>query len=453
MDQKFWAAIFAIVTLLNFTPGAWSEECILEPLALDPSLQIEIATTATNLDYKLNKELIYQLSGLDSPHGDETSIPIKFTNQKFTKKDMDRFLDPQFDVPETAGVLMLFRAPETFSLKDCGQNKIELSQSNGNNLIHPLASINKDSLNSYFNGNSKDVKIRNQSVKGIGQTSNFKIEKGDCDYSFSVSASTFRLLGKPGNNPLAYLASDEVIENFHNYKGYQDPYHRREFMNQAWASLSDGNGNKLELVEGRTYVLPIRIRLDAFKQIGESDSRINLNYGVQAAIPVSAPFGDASVGVHSNIKATQRFAGNWAAMVGAGLGINIQTHVFGNKYNPTDDKYTLSTNGAVALGIVRADQGGSGATSFVVALTDNSPLLKKSKYMSYGTNTTFLNKQSESAQFDRERAIVIAIQRTWGNNTIGCHIREDIRIIKGRINKNGNNNEDFRVGCKYSREF
>ncbi len=376
---------------------------------------------------------------------EKVQIPIILRNNVSENKIRD-LQSPHYDASNDAGLILVFRAPTNFSLRDCGENAASLSETDASSMI-----------NSNFLANPSN-QSRFTQVKGIGQTRELKLEKGDCKSSISIGIRAFQLIGGPGSDLIAYAVSDKVIEAYHSYKGYNDPYGRKEMgYDVANAELVDLKGNAFEPNAGQYYMLPIRIKYDQYKTIFEhANSKLRLDMGVQAQIPVSRPFDQAAVGVHSNLVYTQRITDNWAATAGAGLGVNIQSTVFGG-YQPSDQRVNLVTDAHIAGAITRYDRNQKGMTSFIVDVGAQTPLLKASSYTEVDRHADYLQALGQQASISNEYGITVGITRTWGDqinptkNSLTLHCKEDYKNPAWKYN--GNNNEDFRCGVQYTRKF
>jgi hypothetical protein len=336
-------------------------------------------------------------------------------------------------------------------MKDCGKNQVSVGITSGNSMVQGQVI------------SSTDGRSRYQKVDAIGQVGDFKVEKklgtGDCVASITVSARTIGFTGGDGaQDPLTRITGDQFIEAFHSHVlNANDPYLRKKLgMDQLHALLVDRDGHNFSLNssnEGDYWVLPIRVSYDQYKRLTDTaNSKTTLNYGVQAQIPVQQPFGQAAVGVHSNITHTDRISDNYLVSYAAGLAMNIQTTV-GGGYDPSDSKFTPTYNGTVAMGLTRIDKDGKGRTSYLVTLEKNNALLNRSNYsVAYPQTTKWLSNQSLAAETDSEYALGLIIRRQSGNTTNEFMCKEDYNSRLGR-GFNGNNNQDWFCGVRRTVQY
>jgi hypothetical protein len=371
---------------------------------------------------------------------DRVKIPVVIHDRPPTEVDYKRIMHPNFESPNDAGLILAFRPPSDFSMKDCGQNRASFTSSSGNSMVH----------NQHIYG--PDNKARYQRVDAIGQVNEVKYERtlepGDCVSSLTVSARFFDATsGANSLSPMEIFTGDRAIEKFHRKLGYNDPYWRRRLgYDQLGAQLVDPNGNTFSLDskdENTVFIMPIRVSYDRYKRLTQSEnSKTTLNYGVQSQIPVSSPFGQAAVGVHANVVNTDRISENWLATFAAGISMNVQRNVFGG-YNPSDRTLTPTYNATVATGLTRVDKDRKGQTSVIFTVGRGDSLFKQNEYYSYVPNESsyYLSQQSRAAMMDPELSFGLAIVRESGNSTVQFECKEDYnKRFKGF---NGNNNQDW----------
>ncbi|MCC7405097.1 MAG: hypothetical protein IT288_11925 [Bdellovibrionales bacterium] len=365
-------------------------------------------------------------------------VPLRVKLKELDEREITRLMSPHYEAQPDAGILMVFRAPSSFSLRDCGRDQGTQSTTAANSMVHPKTLRRQDGASRY------------QEIDTIGRTVEFKLEKGDCEGSITVSARAYDMMGGANSDLTITPVSDATIERFHQARGFRDPYHRQALgFDHHRVHLVDDRGEAVSPVEGRTYLLSTRIKLDRYEKLTQSeDGRTTLNYGGQILLPGEKPFSQTGAGVHTNLQHTRALTDDYSATVGAGLGVNVMTHVFGG-YRPYDG-VSVQTYSAVAAGVTRRDADARGSTSVVIAYETRSALLEHQKYDEPGQER-FLQRQSRAAATDKERGFVIALIRRRGPSTHSFHCREDVGKVGHRFD--GTNVEDFKCGYSYSREF
>ncbi len=390
------------------------------------------------------------LSDLMSEAQDRVKVPVIIHERAMEASDFNRIMHPDYEAPNDAGLIMAFRAPSSFSMKDCGKSQMSLNESSGNSMVHGQT-IYKNSGESRY-----------QRVDAIGQVTELKAEKklgpGDCVGSISVSARVFGATGGGRSfSPLDQFTGDRFIEMFHSAIGYNDPFLRKKLgLDQLNVLLRDPQGRTFSMDsrdESSLYLMPIRVSADQYKRlIDDENSKTTLNYGAQAQIPLQKPFGQAGGGVHANVVNTSRIAQNWLVSYGAGIALNVQRSVLGG-YDPSDRKLAKTYNGTLAAGLTRVDDDGKGRTSFILTVEKSSALLKRRDYQQtiLPESTSFLSSQSMSAAVDPEVAVGLVIRRQSGNSTYQLMCKEDRNPkLPGFI---GNNNQDWFCAVSKSVQF
>lgn len=87
-------------------------------------------------------------------------LPVIVKSEPPTEQELRRLMSPDFEAPNDASVLLLFHAPSSFSMRDCGANRASISSMASNNMVHGR---------NMGNG-------RYQKVDTIGQTSELKLK-------------------------------------------------------------------------------------------------------------------------------------------------------------------------------------------------------------------------------------------------------------------------------------
>lgn len=363
-------------------------------------------------------------------------LPVIVKSKPASAEELRRLMSPDFEAPNDASVLLLFHAPSSFSMRDCGANRASISSMASNNMVHGREM-----------GDG-----RYQKVDTIGQTSELKFESGDCRSAISVSTRVFEVMGGAGESLFLYPVTDKFIENFHSQLGFDDPYLRKkEGFDKNNIYLRDPEGKEMTLKEGQIYLMPIRIKYDQYRRLMEAkNSKITLNAGMQVLLPIQKEYGQLAAGVHANLTKTDQISETWLASYSAGIALNVQSTVLGG-YNYSDRKIDPSLNSALAVGLTRVDKDKKGSTSFVLSVGQSSPILDSKKYPEVQKWESFTSRQSAAAVFDVERSIALSLIRKSENDLHEVGVVEDFKNRQWRLN--GNNNRDFSVYYKFTHQY
>ena len=379
----------------------------------------------------------YQISAEKHEKIDDTQAIEKSMNEQMGISSYD----VNFQAGEHGALFLIFRLPNAFSMRQEGRNQWSVSRSSANNMVNPMI-LESNSGGSRF-----------QQIDAIGETTALTYERGDKNFEFSLSFRLFQLLAKP--SLAIFPVSDGFIEKFHDWRGFNDPFARKMMgMNQVNVHLRDLNGHEFNAKNGQLYVLPLIIKLGAFKDLLKTEtSKLNLNYGVHSALPLQKEFPLAGVGVYSNLNYSKVITQRWLFHLAAGVTFNMHKKIF-DSYSPMDQAHMQSRSIQASIGISRFSKDYSSKTSLVFTMAQESASLRDSAYKAPMVQR-FVDRQSSDAARKSDAIYGFSLIHETKKSTFQYGCFEDLAAyrLNGKDMKytTGRNNRDFTCEIKYSR--
>lgn len=392
------------------------------------------------------KELI--LNPPASKGAETVTVPVQiattpFNPEKHSPKKTKTKTLPFDEAPESA-LFLMFQMPSQLSTATEGRDRLSVNASASNSMLHGTELHRKDGA------------VRKQELDGLGTVNQLTLERGNKNFSITMSLREFQLIGSP-QSIWAYPVSDQNIERFHSAIGYEDPYHRKKKgMNKTKADIQDADGRSLAIKEGRSYVLPLLVQLKHFDKIGalstaNSKAETTLVTGVQAAVPLGPTFSQGGIGTTATLVHNHQLRENLVATVAAGMAVNLQ-RTFGNRYQPFDRPTKLSWGSDASVGLTCLGRKGSATTTTLFMSVDPTPLDAKN----YETpNGAYLQNKSQGAVMEQDYAVGLAVtHQTEKGLAVSGSCKEDFGgVYRGKGSIGGNNNRDFSCGFSVSKNF
>lgn len=257
-----------------------------------------------------------------------------------------------------------------------------------------------------------------------GKTRGVTLETSADSLSVEMSVRLYEVLERPNLvlHPVSLRTNESVEETVSgiNSRSSQNKNSQMivDFREMAANPTSDD--------KGQVYVLPLVVRLKNLTELEgisdkENGQRTSLVSGVQGAVPVENSYGQAGVGVFTNLIQNRELTDKFLLSLAAGIGINIQNSL-GSRFRSPGDLTDLVWNGNVGVGITCIGDSNE-KTSLFLTFDMKDPLTGSDRFIT----PEDLNQMTPYAPmgFDSGRSVGVALSHQKDETTLKFECREN----------------------------